>query len=334
MAVTAETNAHVDALNRAIQDTRRDLGQLEEQRAAAIGGGETAGPGDLVVTRRNDRTLRTDHDEPVRNRELWSIDSVNVDGSFTLSRQRGQGSVTVPTEYAQHHLRLGYAATAHGHQGDTVDVSYTLIAPGTSHRALYVGATRGRTANHLAVVSDEPDLGAARNILEYVLTTDPADIPAIAVRRDLEQRGREIEQQDRKVEPEPIDPLAAAERAVLAARHTAAPYESAVQVAQSSLAVARSELSGLERQRADSGPIGRLRLRDRLADARLSLDEAEDRHDLAVDAARPYRTAVSEAVDHRDDVLEVRRAEILHQRLDDLQRRGPSRSGPELGLGR
>ena len=56
VAVTAETNANVDALNRAIQDTRRDLGHLDEAAAVPIAGGETAGPGDLVVTRRNDRT--------------------------------------------------------------------------------------------------------------------------------------------------------------------------------------------------------------------------------------------------------------------------------------
>lgn len=64
VAITAETNAHVDALNRAIQDTRRDLGHLDERHAAPIAGAETAGPGDLVVTRRNDRTLRTQHESP------------------------------------------------------------------------------------------------------------------------------------------------------------------------------------------------------------------------------------------------------------------------------
>lgn len=206
-----------------------------------------------------------------------------------------------------------------------------MISPGTSHRALYVGATRGRTANHLAVVSDESDLGAARNLLEYVLTTDPADVPAIAVRRELEQRGREIEPEP---EPEPADPLAAAERAVSAARQVADPFERAVEAAESDLVAARSELFGLQTRHRKAGPIGRLRLRDQIANARLSLDEAQERHDSAVEEARPYRVAVGKAVAHRDDLDEVRRTEELLQRLDALQRRGPSRPGPELGLGR
>jgi conjugative relaxase-like TrwC/TraI family protein len=326
VAVTAETNAHVDALNRAIQDTRRDHGHLDERGAAPIAGGETAGPGDHVVTRRNDRSLRTNYDEPVRNRELWTVETVNVDGSFTLSRQRGQGTVTVPADYARQHLRLGYAATAHGHQGDTVDVSYTLITLGTSHRALYVGATRGRTANHLAVVTDQPDVGHARDILEYVLTTDPADMPAITVRRDLEARGREID-------PEPGDPLDAAERAVRRAMDDASPFEAAVAAAQTDLVDARSELFGLQRRHQKAGPLGRLRLRDQLADARQSLNQAQDRYAAALEDARPSRVAVGAAVDHRDRLREGHQAERIRNQLDALQNRAPARLGPELGLG-
>ena len=326
VAVTAETNAEVDALNRAIQDTRRDLGHLDERAAAPIAAGETAGLGDLVVTRRNDRTVRTEHGEPVRNRELWRVEAVNVDGSFTLSRQRGQGTVIIPLEYAHQHLRLGYAATAHGHQGDTVDISYTLITPGTSHRALYVGATRGRTANHLALVTDQPDLGHARHILEYVLTTDPTDIPAITVRRDLDVRGGEID-------PEPVDPLEAAERAVRRAMDDAHPFEEAVAAADTDLVDTRAELYRLQRQHADAGPIGRLRLRDRLADARQSLQEAQGRHHTAVEEARPCRVAVSDAVDHRDVLRAARQVEQIRERLDALQHPAPSRPGPALGLG-
>ena len=326
VAVTAETNAHVDALNRAIQDTRRDLGDLDERAAVPIAGGETAGPGDVVVTRRNDRTLRTEHGEPVRNRELWRVETVDADGTFTLSRERGQGTVTIPADYAQQHLRLGYAATAHGHQGDTVDVSYTLITPGTSHRALYVGATRGRTANHLAVVTDEPDLATARDILEYALVTDSADGPAIAVRRDLEAQGREIQ-------PEPTDPLGAAELAVTRAMVAARPYKQVVDAAQADLADARSGLYRLERQRADAGPIGRLRLRDQLADARQSLEQAQERYDLAVEDAGPSRALLGEAIGHRDALRSEQDIERTRQRLDAFAREAVNRPGPDLGIG-
>jgi len=326
VAVTAETNANVDALNRAIQDTRRDRGELDERGAVPIGGGETAGPGDVVVTRRNDRTLRTDHDEPVRNRELWRVQTAEADGSMTLSRERGEGSVTVPADYAQRHLRLGYAATAHGHQGDTVDVSYTLITPGTSHRALYVGATRGRTANHLAVVTDEPDLEAARDILEYALATDQTDVPAIAVRRDRHQFGRELQ-------PKQGDLLDAAERSVAEAVEAARPFEAVVDAAKADLDDARKSVRGLERQKRDAGPIGRLRLRDQLATARHALERAQDRYDLAVEDASPARAVVEQAVDHRDALQRERDIERTRQRFNDFAREAVSRPVPELGIG-
>ena len=326
VAVTAETNANVDALNRAIQDTRRDLGHLDEAAAVPIAGGETAGPGDLVVTRRNDRTLRTEHDEPVRNRELWRVHDVEADGSVTLSRQRGQGTVIVPADYAQLHLRLGYAATAHGHQGDTVDVSYTLITPGTSHRALYVGATRGRNANHLAVVTDEPDLGTARDILEYTLATDQTDIPAIAVRRDLHEIGRELQ-------PEQDNPLDAAERAVAEAVAVARPFEAVVDAAKADLDDARKRVRGLERQQRAAGPIGRLRLRDQLAKAHLSAAMAQDRYDLAIEDAGSTRAVVDQTVDHRDSLRREQDIERTRQQLNDYAREAVCRPVPELGIG-
>lgn len=185
VAVTAETNQQVDALNLAIQSRRRAEGDLDVDRTTRIAGSETVSAGDVIVTRRNDRMLRTDESEPVRNRELWTVDAVNRDGSLAVSRIQGHGTVTLPVDYTRSHVRLGYAATAHGHQGDTVDVSYTLVSTSTSHRGLYVGATRGRHENNLCVVTEEPDLNEARDVLEHVLTNDRADVPATVQRREL-----------------------------------------------------------------------------------------------------------------------------------------------------
>ncbi len=323
VAVTAETNANVDALNRAIQDTRRDLGHLDELVAVPIADGETAGPGDVVVTRRNERTLRTTNGEPVRNRELWRVDSVEADGSVTLSRQRGHGTVTVPADYARQHLRLGYAATAHGHQGDTVDISYTLVTPGTSHRALYVGATRGRSVNHLAVVTDEPDLGTARDVLEYALATDQADVPAVAVRRQLHQIGRELQSEQE-------DPLDAAERSVAEAVAAARPFEEVVDAAKAELDDARTSVRGLERQKRDAGLIGRLRLRDHLGAAHLSLEQAQDGYDLAVENAGPTRAVIDQAVDHRDALRREQDIQWTRQRFNDYASEAARRSTPEI----
>jgi hypothetical protein len=90
---------------------------------------------------------------------------------------------------------LGYAATEHGHQGDTVDISITLVSPATTHRGLYVGVTRGRDENRIHVITDSTDVGEARDILDAVLAYDRADIPAVTQRRNL------AHQTDR---PEPV----------------------------------------------------------------------------------------------------------------------------------
>jgi hypothetical protein len=336
IAVTAETNAHVDALNTAIHAHRRVLGHLDLDHAVAIGGGETAGPGDLVVTRRNDRTLRTTGGEPVRNRERWRVDTVAPDGSLALSQQRGHDRVTVPADYARQDLRLGYAATAHGHQGDTVDRSYTLVTPGTSHRALYVGATRGRQSNRLLVVADEPDLGAARDTLEHVLTNDRADIPAVARRRELAEHALAA--------PRPAaDPVDEAERAVMSAMAAARPFESEVADRRSELVAASAGLRALEAQHRNAGPIAKHRLRTPLATAADQVAHAQNAYDLAVEAAAPtqhvvldatrHRDKLLDATRHRDKLLDARATQRVIESLDALQHQPGSRPGPELGLG-
>jgi ATP-dependent exoDNAse (exonuclease V) alpha subunit len=187
VAVVAETNEHVDALNLTIQAERRQHGQVGPP-AALIGGGEAAGIGDVVVTRRNDRALITDEGEPIRNRDHWTIATVADDGSLTVSHQGGHGRVVLPGDYAREHVRLGYAATAHGAQGDTVDVSFTVVTAATTHRSVYVGATRGREANRLLVVADSPD--TARDVLDGAIHNDRVDLPAVVQRRYLAQQPR------------------------------------------------------------------------------------------------------------------------------------------------
>jgi conjugative relaxase-like TrwC/TraI family protein len=187
VAVVAETNEHVDALNLIIQAQRRRHRQVGAP-VALIGGGEAAGIADVIVTRRNDRTLTTDQGEPVRNRDRWTITDVGDDGSLTVRHAASHGRVVLPGDYARDHVQLGYAATAHGAQGDTVDVSLTVVTPSTTHRSLYVGATRGRAENHLLVVADDP--ATARDVLDEALRNDRVDVPAVVQRRYLAQQPR------------------------------------------------------------------------------------------------------------------------------------------------
>ena len=185
MALVASTNDHVDAINHAVQAARVAAGQLNPDIAAAIAGGEHAHVGDVVATRRNDRTLITSAGEPVRNRETWTVTAIGTDGSLTVTREQGHGTVTLPADYAHDHVRLGYAATEHGYQSDTVDHSLSLVSAVTTRRGLYVAATRGRDENLLCVVTDSNDVAEARDTLETILAFDRADIPAVTQRRTL-----------------------------------------------------------------------------------------------------------------------------------------------------
>ncbi len=191
VAITAATNDHVDALNDATQGMRLTIGQLRSGDGVVwIAGGQVAYPGDIVATRRNDRQLLTSEGEPVRNRDLWDVVATHRDGSLSVSHRTGHGVVTLPPEYAQDHVRLGYAATEHGNQADTVDVAIELVSTATTHRGLYVGATRGRDENRIHVITDTYDLAEARDVLESVLAHDQADIPAVTQRRDLALQAR------------------------------------------------------------------------------------------------------------------------------------------------
>ena len=84
VALVASTNDHVDAINHAVQAARVAAGHLDPDTVASIAGGERAHVGDVVATRRNDRTLITSAGEPVRNRETWTVTAVGdrrfVDG--------------------------------------------------------------------------------------------------------------------------------------------------------------------------------------------------------------------------------------------------------------
>jgi len=55
-----------------------------------------------------------------------------------------------PAEYVEAgHVSVDYASTIHRAQGATVDEAHLLLSEHTDAKQPYVGATRGRTANHV-----------------------------------------------------------------------------------------------------------------------------------------------------------------------------------------
>lgn len=189
VAITAATNEHVDEINRTIRQLRARSGDTDTTMFGSIADGLVA-VGDIVATRRNQRHLQTTSGDIVRNRELWTVTAIN-DGDLTVTDLTGASTVTLPAEYAMEHVRLGYAATEYGTQSATETASITLAGPATTGRGLYVGMTRGRDHNRVYVVTDTHDTSEARDVLEGIVASDRADIPAVVQRCQLAQRDRQ-----------------------------------------------------------------------------------------------------------------------------------------------
>ncbi len=175
VAMMANTNHTAGRLNQAAQHHRIEAGELDPHGPALHHDDQKLLIGDDVVTRRNQRALRTDRGVMVKNRDHWTIQSIQPDGSVTVTGPAG--TVRLPADYTREHLELGYAHTSHATQGRTVDMGLFLVDGPIDGRGLYTSMTRGRHANHAYVIHGHDDTAA--EILTQALTRDWIDQPAI-----------------------------------------------------------------------------------------------------------------------------------------------------------
>ncbi|MFI9485357.1 MobF family relaxase [Promicromonospora sp. NPDC052451] len=221
-------NGTMNDLNRRARAERVLSGRVSDGQTVRLAGRVRASAGDLIVTRRNDRTLRYGQAGWVRNGDRWQITTVHHDGSVTAqridpdthtdTRNTGRvhlsgGMVHLPAAYVAEHVDLGYAVTAHRAQGLTVDTAHTIASPTMARENLYVALTRGRHANTVFVPVDQPDrnqnhqhtigadldpdrpdLDAARTILTGILHRIGAEPSAHQARRDEEHHWGSIAQ--------------------------------------------------------------------------------------------------------------------------------------------
>jgi conjugative relaxase-like TrwC/TraI family protein len=154
IAATSETVADLN------QRARTDLvtaGRVQES-GVGLHDGTTAGDGDVIVTRLNDRRLTTGGGGWVKNGDLWAVTGLFNDGSLAIRRlgrdntPRG-AEMVLPAGYVAAEVELGYATTVHRAQGSTVDTAHAVIDPSTATRELlYVALTRGKEGNHAYVI--------------------------------------------------------------------------------------------------------------------------------------------------------------------------------------
>jgi hypothetical protein len=136
--------------------------------------------GDVVATRRNERTLLTDRQRMVKNRDHWTVAAVHRDGRLSVDGSTGR--VTLPAEYVVADVELAYAETSHATQGRTVDRSYLYLDGPTGTSGIYVPLTRGRSTNEAFVVLH--DERTAADVVADAVARTWVDQPATAVRLD------------------------------------------------------------------------------------------------------------------------------------------------------
>ena len=299
VAVIAATNDHVDELNRVIQLARVKRGEIDPTRHVKIAGRDVACVGDVVATRRNNRQLTTGPGEPVRNRDVWTVIARHPDESITVSHIAGHGTVTLPVDYVREDVRLGYAATEHGTQSDTVTIGINLTSPATGRRGLYVGATRGRERNTIHVVTDSDDLDEARDVLEAVLASDRADVPAVAQRQFLAELVTD--------RPQPSSPRRSAPRPRFEIPDS---FNTVEAWAREQLASGREAIRSSDQRRHEL---------DELAAALARATNAFEPHRAVLTAAERASTSAREAVAHanrRLDNSRLRERRFARNELD------------------
>jgi conjugative relaxase-like TrwC/TraI family protein len=191
----AETVDTVRALNERARLDRIITGRVSPSGVVELHDETQAGRGDLVITRKNDRTLTTGKGW-VRNGDRWVITATHPDGAVTVRRPntRRGGAVRLPAAYVGEHVELAYAVTAHRAQGSTVDTAHALVHSNQMTReTFYVAMTRGRDSNTCYVVTDQahleehqhgPDQITATTVLAGVLRHEGAQKSAHEVLAD------------------------------------------------------------------------------------------------------------------------------------------------------
>jgi DNA primase catalytic core len=191
LATELNIRARTDRLTRLITgDDQTAPRTRRPSREVGLVDGSSASTGDLVITRRNNRRLKSTATDFVKNGDRWTVTQARGDGSLDVVHTRTGRHLTLPAEYVREHVQLGYATTVHGGQGVTCDSSHTVATGAESRQQLYVAVTRGRDANHvyLAAAGDGEEHCVitpaathpltAVNVLEQILGRDQAQVSA------------------------------------------------------------------------------------------------------------------------------------------------------------
>ncbi|GAA4706745.1 DNA primase, catalytic core [Promicromonospora umidemergens] len=196
----AATNTLVTELSVRARLHRVTRGEVEED-GVVLHDDTRAGVGDIIVTRLNNRYLRTEEADDVdadggdggwvKNGHLWRVHARGKNGDLQVRHLETGATVVLPADYVAAHVELGYATTIHREQGTTVDTAHAMVGVGMTRNELYTAITRGRYSNRVYVETDDvldldphrqPNLErAVLNALKAVLDRDGEEQSASAV---------------------------------------------------------------------------------------------------------------------------------------------------------
>ncbi|MAT05937.1 MAG: hypothetical protein CL424_12935 [Acidimicrobiaceae bacterium] len=175
------TNEATERLNVRCQRLRIRAGEVDPDGRSIGVGPYRIHVGDEIATRQNDRRLHTDRKDMVRNRAIWTVDTIHPDGS--LSATGKHGSVHLPARYVNEHVELAYARTVMASQGRNVHGGLLFADSPMDVRTTYVALSRGSGTNEafFAVVGEQ----TALDFLVQSMSADWIDLPATSRQAEL-----------------------------------------------------------------------------------------------------------------------------------------------------
>lgn len=157
----ASDNETVAALNQRAHTDLVESGDVDITEQVVLRADVQAGVGDVLLARRNDRSIRDSTGAFVANGTRMTISTIRPDGSVEAHVQSDEDgpapTILLDADYLASSVELGYATTAHRSQGVTVDTGHAVVTPKLSRELFYVAMTRGKRGNHAYVDIDDPE---------------------------------------------------------------------------------------------------------------------------------------------------------------------------------
>ena len=189
----ADTNAGLDSIMLApTRDIVHDLnqqarthrlatqpGSAEIGREIRLADGSQASIGDTIITRANNRRLRTSRTDWVKNGDRWTIRDINQRGDLRVQHQQTRRLVTLPADYVRASVELGYATTVHSAQGVSADTMHGVATGEETRQQFYTMMTRGRRrttcgSKWLGTATTPPSSGPKASALSPPPTRSPS----------------------------------------------------------------------------------------------------------------------------------------------------------------